>query len=74
VPILLSNEYEKFKVPVPPDVWGGDVQELMNFMGLSLNLKDICAMLTLEYQHIFFPNAVLNFAKLLEETGFIRKL
>ena len=74
VPILLSNEYEKFKVPVPPDVWGGDVQELMNFMGLSLNLKDICAMLTLEYQHIFFPNTVLNFAKLLEETGFIRKL
>ncbi|NVM35732.1 MAG: DUF4910 domain-containing protein [Candidatus Lokiarchaeota archaeon] len=73
IPILLSSSYETFKVPEPPDVWGGDVQEMINFIGLSLNLKEICAILTLEYQHIFYPKNVLNFAKSLEENGFIRK-
>ncbi len=74
IPILLSSEYEEFKVPAPPDVWGGDVQELMNFIGLSLNLKEISAILTLEFQHIFYPNIVLNFTKLLEEKGFVSKI
>lgn len=73
IPILRSNEYESFKVPEPPDVWGGDAQELMNFIGLSLNLKDICAMLTLEFHHLFYPSSALNFVKLLEENGFIKK-
>ncbi len=74
IPILLSSVYEKFKVPEPPDVWGGDVQEMINFIGLSLNLKEICAMLTLEYQHFFFPSKVLDFAKLLEENGVMKKV
>ncbi len=74
IPILLSSAYEKFKVPEPPDVWGGDVQEMLNFIGLSLNLKEICAMLTLEYQYLFYPNIVLDFAKLLEEKGFMKKV
>jgi hypothetical protein len=74
IPLLLSSEYEKFKVPEPPDVWGGDVQEMVNFIGLSLNLKEICAILTLEFQHLFYPSTVLNFAKLLEENGFMKKI
>ena len=73
IPILLSSVYEKFKVPEPPDVWGGDAQEMINFIGLSLSLKEICAILTLEFQHLFYPSIVLNFAKLLEENGFMKK-
>ncbi len=74
IPILLSSVYEKFKVPEPPDVWGGDAQEMMNFIGLSFNLKEICAILTLEFQHLFYPSTVLDFAKLLEENGFMKKV
>ncbi len=73
LPILISDTYEKFKVPEPPDVWGGEVRELISFIGLSLNLKEISAMLTLEFQHIFYPSEVLNFANLLEENGIITK-
>jgi hypothetical protein len=58
IPFLLSNEYHEFKVPEPPDVWGGDTQEMLNFIGLSLNLKEICAMLTLEFHHLFTPKTV----------------
>lgn len=74
IPILLSSVYEKFKVPEPPDVWGGDAQEMMNFIGLSFSLKEICAILTLEFQHLFYPSTVLDFAKLLEENGFMKKV
>ncbi|MFW9820484.1 MAG: DUF4910 domain-containing protein [Candidatus Thorarchaeota archaeon] len=74
IPLAVSNEYKEFKVPEPPDVWGGDAQEMLNFIGLSLNLKEICAMLTLEFQHLFTPNSVLNFAKLLEKEGFISRV
>jgi len=74
IPILRSNEYLEFKVPEPLDVWGGELQEMINFIGLSLNLIQICAMLTLEYPHVFYPNKVLNLAKLLEEKEFIKKL
>lgn len=74
LPIFLTSAYEKFKVPEPPDVWGGDVQEMLNFIGLSLNLKEISAMLTLEFQHIFYPSKVQEFAKLLEENGDIKKV
>ncbi len=73
IPILLSIEYEKFKVPGPPDVWGGDAQELLNFIGLSLNLKEICAILTLEFQHLFSPQAVYEFAELFEQHNFMEK-
>ncbi|KKM95134.1 hypothetical protein LCGC14_1191260 [marine sediment metagenome] len=73
MPILMSEKYQKFKVPEPPDVWGGDVQELMNFIGLSLNLKEISATLTLEFQHIFYPSEVLKFANFLEEKGIMKK-
>ena len=73
IPILLSSEYEKFKFPGPPDLWGGDIQEMVNFIGLSLNLKEICAILTLEFQHLFYPNIVLKFAKFLEENGFMNE-
>jgi len=73
LPILMSDAYQKFKVPEPPDIWGGDVQEIINFIGLSLNLKEISAMLTLEFQHIFYPNEVLNFVNLLEENGLMKK-
>ena len=73
IPILLSSVYEKFKVPEPPDIWGGDVQEMINFVGLSLNLKEICAMLTLEYQHLFYPSEVLKFANFLEENSIMKK-
>lgn len=74
IPILLSSVYEKFKVPEPPDIWGGDAQEMMNFIGLSFSLKEICAILTLEFQHLFYPSTVLDFAKLLEENGFMKKV
>ena len=74
IPILLSSVYEKFKVPEPPDVWGGDAQEMINFIGLSFSLKEICAILTLEFQHFFYPSTVLDFAKLLEENGFMKKV
>ncbi|MFX1591874.1 MAG: DUF4910 domain-containing protein [Promethearchaeota archaeon] len=74
MPILLSTEYEEFKVPKPPDLWGGEVQEMLNFIGLSLNLKEISAMLTLEFQHIYYPSQVQDFAKLLEENGDIKKV
>jgi hypothetical protein len=73
IPLLLSNEYEKFSVPKPPDIWGGDAQEMLNFMDLSLNLKEICANLTLEYHHLFYPQHVLEFAELYEKYGFINK-
>ena len=73
IPILMSDAYQKFKVPKPPDIWGGDIQELINFIGLSLNLKEISAMLTLEFEHIFYPSEVLNFANLLEEKGIMKK-
>jgi len=74
LPILMSSAYEAFKVPIPPDIWGGDAQEMLNFIGLSLNLKEISAMLTLEFQHIFYPSKVLDFAKLLEENSEIQKV
>ncbi|MFX1573361.1 MAG: DUF4910 domain-containing protein [Promethearchaeota archaeon] len=73
-PILLSEDYEKFKVPEPPDIWGGDVQEMLNFIGSSLNLKEICAMLTLEFHHPFYPSKVYEFARVLEENGDILKV
>ncbi len=73
IPLLLSSEYEKFKVPEPPDVWGGDAQEMLNFIGLSLNLKEICAILTLEFQYIFSPKAVYEFAELFEKHSYIEK-
>ena len=73
IPILMSDTYQKFKVPEPPDIWGGDVQEIINFIGLSLNLKEISAMLTLEFQHIFYPSEVLNFVSLLEENNIMKK-
>ena len=69
----MSDTYQKFKAPEPPDIWGGDIQEIINFIGLSLNLKEISAMLTLEFQHIFYPSEVLNFANLLEENGIMKK-
>ena len=74
LPILLSSAYEKFKVPEPPDIWGGEVREMINFIDLSLNLKEISAMLTLEYEHVFYPSKVQNFAKTLEENGEIKKI
>jgi hypothetical protein len=74
LPIYLSSEYLEFKVPEPPDVWGGDFQEMINFIGLSLNLIQICAILTLEYHNVFYPRTVLNLTKLLEEKEFIKKL
>ncbi|MHA2185262.1 MAG: hypothetical protein ACXAAI_09695, partial [Promethearchaeota archaeon] len=58
----------------PLDVWGGDFQEMINFIGLSLNLIQICAILTLEYHNVFYPRTVLNLTKLLEEKEFIKKL
>ena len=73
IPLLLSSEYEKFKVPEPPDVWGGDAQEMLNFIGLSLNLKEICAILTLEFHHYFPPQTVFEFAELFEQYGFLEK-
>ncbi len=74
LPILMSSAYEEIKVPIPPDVWGGDAQEILNFIGLSLNLKEISAMLTLEFQHIFYPSKVQAFVKLLEENNEIQKV
>ncbi len=73
LPILMSSAYEEFTIPIPPDIWGGDAQEMLNFIGLSLNLKEISAMLTLEFQHIFYPSIVQNFAKILEEHSEIQK-
>lgn len=73
-PLFRTNEYEEFKTPEPPDIWGGDFQELINFIGLSLNLKEICSILTLEYHHLFFPQTILSFANVLEEQGFMNKI
>ncbi|MFX1431238.1 MAG: DUF4910 domain-containing protein [Promethearchaeota archaeon] len=74
IPILLSEAYEKFKVPEPTENWGGDVGEMINFIDLSLNLKEISAMLTLEYDHFFYPSKVLKFARFLEENGEIKRI
>ncbi|MFX1420158.1 MAG: DUF4910 domain-containing protein [Promethearchaeota archaeon] len=74
VPILISSAYEKFKVPIPPDITGGDVRELKNFIELSFNLKEISAVLTLEFNHVFYPRVVRDFVEFLEEFGDIKKV
>ncbi len=73
-PILLSSAYEKFKIPIPPEIWGGEMREMVNFIDLSFNLKEISAILTLEYDYIFYPKKVLDFAKCLEEHGEIKRI
>ncbi|MFX0002818.1 MAG: DUF4910 domain-containing protein [Candidatus Hodarchaeota archaeon] len=72
--ILLSDAYEEFKVPGPPEIWGGEVREMINFIDLSLNLKEISAMLTLEYDHVFYPTNVQKFARFLEDYGEIKRI
>ncbi len=74
LPIVTSIQYNKVKVPEPPDLWFGDLHEIFNLVGLSLTLKMICAMLTLEFQHFFYPSEVQKFLNLLEKKGFIKKL
>jgi len=71
-PIALSKQFEEIKVPEPPELWFGDLHELMNLVGLSLNLKIVCAILTLEYQHVFFPSKVNSFLKFLERKNFVK--
>jgi len=73
-PIALSKQFEEIKVPEPPELWFGDLHELMNLVGLSLNLKMVCAILSLEYQHFFFPSKVNSFLKFLERKDFVKKL
>ncbi len=74
LPIVTSIQYNNIKVPEPPDLWFGDLHEIFNLVGLSLNLKMICAILTLEFQHFFYPSEVQKFLKLLERKGFIKKV
>ncbi|MFX1390700.1 MAG: DUF4910 domain-containing protein [Promethearchaeota archaeon] len=73
-PLYFSNEFQTIKVPGPVDFWMGDLHEVFNYVGLSFNLKMICAMLTIEYTHIFYPTEVLDYMKLLEARGFIKKV
>jgi len=74
LPIVTSMHYNEIKVPQPPDLWFGDLHEIFNLVGLSLNLKMICAILTLEFQHFFYPSEVQKFLKLLERKGLIKKV
>lgn len=73
-PIAMSSQFDKIKVPEPPKLWWGDLHELMNLVGLSLDLKTICAMLTLEYQCFFYPSEVLKFMKFLERKKLIKTI
>jgi hypothetical protein len=73
-PLYFSNEFQTIKVPGPVDYWMGDLHEIFNYVGLSLNLKMICAMLTIEYKHIFYPKEVFDYMKLLEAKEFIKRI
>ncbi len=72
--IALSPQFSKIKVPEPPKLWFGDLHELITLVGSSLTLKMISAMLTIEYQHFFFPTQVQKFMKFLERKGLIRRI
>jgi hypothetical protein len=70
-PIAMSRQFEKIKVP--KELWFGDLHEMMNLVGRSHDLKTICAMLTIEYQHYFFPSQVHKFMKFLIRKSIINK-
>jgi len=74
LPIVTSIQYNNIKSPEPPDLWYGDLHEIFNLVGLSFNLKMICAMLTLEFQHIFYPSEVYKLLEFLERKSFIKKI
>ncbi len=65
-PIAMSPQFSKIQVPEPPKLWFGDLHEMLNLIGCSYKLKDICAILTLEYQHFFYPSEVQKFLKFLK--------
>jgi hypothetical protein len=73
-PLYFSKQFQKIKVPEPPDFWMGDLHEIFNFVGLSFNLTMICAMLTIEYKHHFYPSEVQEYMKLLETQEFIKRV
>ena len=73
LPLYFSKQFEKIKVPEPPKLWLGDLHEIFNLIGLSFNLKMICALLTIEYNHIFYPREVQKYMKFLERKDFIKK-
>jgi len=72
--LYFSKPFEKIKPPEPPELWLGDVHEIFNLIGCSFNLKMICAMLTIEYNHIFLPTEVQEYLKFLEEKKYIKRI
>ena len=72
-PIAISPQFDKIKVPEPPRLSFGDLHELLLLVGLSLDLKMICATLTIEYQHFFYPSEVNKFLKFLVRKKLIKK-
>ena len=74
IPLYFSKEFLKIKVPGSFDYWMGDLHEIFNFVDLSFNLTMICAMLSIEYKHLFYPSEVQEFMKLLETQDFIKKI
>ncbi|MFW9828164.1 MAG: DUF4910 domain-containing protein [Candidatus Thorarchaeota archaeon] len=74
IPLYFSKEFQKIKVDTPFDYWMGDLHEIFNFVDLSFNLAMICAMLSIEYKHLFYPSEVQEYMKLLETQDFIKKI
>ncbi|MFX1356804.1 MAG: DUF4910 domain-containing protein [Promethearchaeota archaeon] len=63
--IAMSSQYQDIKAPEPPELWFGDLHEIQNLVGLSYDLKMISAMLSLEYQHLFYPSELNKLMKFL---------
>ncbi|MFX0001132.1 MAG: DUF4910 domain-containing protein [Candidatus Hodarchaeota archaeon] len=72
--LYFSKPFEKIKSPEPPELYLGDIHEIFNLIGCSFNLKMICAMLTIEYNHIFLPTEVQEYLKFLEEKKYIKRI
>ncbi|MFX0059710.1 MAG: hypothetical protein ACFE8J_15535, partial [Candidatus Heimdallarchaeota archaeon] len=73
LPVVTSEAFEKIKVPEPPELWFGDFHEILNLIGLSYDLKMISGMLSIEYQHLFYPSELVIFMKFLENKGYIKE-
>lgn len=73
LPIATSDQFEKIRPPEPPELWYGDLHEILNLIGLSYDLKMISGMLSIEYQHLFYPSELNMFMKFLESKGYIKE-
>ncbi len=68
--IALSKQFEKIKYP--GEIWFGDLHELMNLIGCNLELKSICAMMTIQYEYFYIPSKINKFLKFLKRKDFVQ--